>query len=238
MLTALTDRFPLIKGLIDFVYPPLCAGCREYAETPGGICDRCLARIDWWDKSILLTDIDFRTVSNPEGKEPESFPLFAAGSYMGPLREIVVQYKFHGATSIVPVVAERIAIQFGAEIQKLSPALLVPIPLHPSREYLRGYNQAEVLAKAVSSLVGIPVVDGIISRVKKRRPQSRLSKSKRAANIQAVFALSAGLDPNLCHRVILVDDVVTSGQTLFEARRTLRAGGFDVVGAIAIAHRL
>jgi ComF family protein len=238
MLTGLMDRFPLIRGLIDFVYPPLCAGCREYTDTPGGICDRCLARIDWWDKSILLTDIDFRTISDSGGKEPESFPLFAAGSYTGPLREVVVQYKFRGATSVVPIVAERIATQFGAEIQKLSPALLVPIPLHPSREYLRGYNQAEVLAEAVSPLVGIPVVDDIIFRVRKRRPQSRLSKSKRASNIKSVFALSADLDSDLCHRVILVDDVVTSGQTLFEARRTLQAGGFKVVGAIAIAHRL
>ena len=154
------------------------------------------------------------------------------------MREIVVRYKFHGATSVVPVVAVRLVTQFGAEIQKLSPALLVPIPLHPSREYVRGYNQALVLAKAVSLLVDIPVVDDIIFRVKKRRPQSRLSKSKRAANIQSVFALSAELDSDLCRRVILVDDVVTSGQTLFEARRTLQAGGFEVVGAIAIAHRL
>jgi ComF family protein len=238
MLTGLMERFPLIRGLIDFVYPPLCAGCREYTETPGGICDRCLARIDWWDKSILLTDINFRTSSDPDGREPGSFPLFAAGSYVGPLREIVVRYKFHGATSVVPVVAERIARQFGGEIQKLSPALLVPIPLHPSREYLRGYNQAEVLAKAVAPLVNMPVVDNILFRVKKRLPQSRLSKSKRAVNIQSVFALSAELDSDLCRRVVLVDDVVTSGQTLFEARRTLQAGGFEVVGAIAIAHRL
>ena len=188
MLTGLLDRFPLIRGLIDFVYPPLCAGCREYTETPGGICDRCLGRIDWWDKSILLTDVDFRTLSDWAGKEPASFPLFAAGSYVGPLREIVVRYKFHGATSVVPVVAERLVTQFGAEIQKLSPALLIPIPLHPSREYVRGYNQAVVLARAVSLLVDIPVVDDIIFRVKKRRPQSRLSKSKRAANIQSVLS--------------------------------------------------
>lgn len=238
MLTGLMDRFPLVRGLIDFVYPPLCAGCREYTEAPGGICERCLARIDWWDKSILLTDIDFRAPSGGESREPESFPLFAAGSYVGPLREIIVQYKFHGATSIVPVVAERLAGQFGEEIRKLAPALLVPIPLHPSREYLRGYNQAEVLARAVSSSIDLPVVDDILCRVKKRRPQSKLSKSRRAANIQAVFALSRDVDPNLCRRVILVDDVVTSGQTLFEARRTLKEGGFEVIGAIAIAHRL
>jgi ComF family protein len=238
MLTGLMDRFPLVRGLIDFVYPPLCTGCREYTEAQGGICERCLARIDWWDKSILLTDIDFRSSSGGESGEPESFPLFAAGSYVGPLREIIVQYKFHGATSIVPVVAERLATQFGVKIRKLTPALLVPIPLHPSREYSRGYNQAEVLARAVSGSIDLPVVDDILCRVKKRRPQSKLSKSRRAANIQAVFALSRDVDPNLCRRVILVDDVVTSGQTLFEARRTLKEGGFEVIGAIAIAHRL
>ena len=238
MLTELTERFPLLRGFLDFVYPPLCAGCREYTEMPGGICENCLTLIDWWDKSILLTDIDFRTKVELEDGEPDSFPLFAAGSYTGPLREVVVQYKFHGAKSVVPVVAERLAVRFGAEIRKLSPAVLVPVPLHPGREYVRGYNQALLLAEAVSPLLDLPVIDNLLFRVKKRRLQSRLGKSKRAANIRSVFALAAEIDPDVCHRVILVDDVVTSGQTLFEVRRTLRAGGFRVVGAIAIAHRL
>lgn len=239
MLTELAERFPLLKGLIDFIYPPLCSGCGTYEESPERICDKCIARIDWWDKSILLTDLDFRSGSVAEPDMSDSFPLFAAGSYVDPLQQIIIQYKFHGAVSVAPLIARRIAERFGEEIRRLSPAVLVPIPLHPSREYVRGYNQALIFAQKLSDLIDIPIDNDLLLRVKKRRPQSKLTKSKRAANIRSVFELVEDIDPAAkCNRVILVDDVVTSGQTLFEARRTLSRAGFTVVGAISMAHKL
>ena len=239
MLTQLAERFPLLKGLIDFVYPPLCSGCGAYEESPERVCEKCITRIDWWDKSILLTDLDFRSISGAESDPSDSFPLFAAGNYVDPLQQIIIEYKFHGAISVAPLIAKRIAEQFGEEIRKLSPAVLVPIPLHPSREYVRGYNQALIFAQKLSDLIDIPIDHDLLVRVKKRRPQSKLTKSKRAANIRSVFELVEDIDPAArCDRLILVDDVVTSGQTLFEARRTLARAGFTVVGAIAIAHKL
>ncbi len=239
MLTGLTERFPLLKGLVDFVYPPLCAGCGRYAESPHCVCDRCLERIDWWDQPIPLTDIDFAPEGRFDDSKPRSFTAYIAASYVDPLRQIIIQYKFRGAVAIAPVIAERLCGQFGAKIKKLEPAVLVPIPLHPSREYERGYNQARIFADELSSRLEIPVDDNLIVRVRKRRPQSRLGKSKRVANIKSVFALSPGVNlAERCNRVILVDDVITSGQTVFEARRTLQEAGFEVVGAVAMAHRM
>jgi ComF family protein len=239
MLTGLAERFPLFKGLIDFVYPPLCAGCGSYAENPQCICDRCLERIDWWDSVIPLTDIDYTPQGQVDEGRPRSFPAFVAASYVDPLRQIIIQYKFRGAVAIAPAIAERLCSQFGAKIKKLEPAVIVPIPLHPSREYERGYNQAKVFAEQVSHLLDIPMDNDLLVRVRKGKPQSRLGKSKRVANIRSVFALAPGVDPaEKCQQVILVDDVITSGQTVFEARRTLREAGIEVVGAIAMAHRL
>jgi len=239
MLTRLIERFPIMKGLLDFVYPPLCAGCGQFAESPHCICEECLRRIEWLDSAIPLTDIDHTPDGLADDGRSRSFQAFIAASYVDPLRQIIIQYKFRGAVAIAPALAQRLCDQFGKKIKKLEPAVLVPIPLHPSREFDRGYNQAVIFAEAVSRLTDIPVDDSILVRVRKRRPQSKLGKSKRVANIRSVFALAPGVDPaEKCSRVILVDDVITSGQTVFEARRTLRAAGFDVVGAVAMAHRL
>ena len=239
MLTGLVERFPTLKGLIDFVYPPLCAGCGAYAESPHCVCDQCLKKIDWWDEEIALTDVDFAHGGRETDARPQSFPAFVAASYVDPLRQIIIQYKFRGAVAIAPVISQRLCDQFGRKIQRLGPAVLVPIPLHPSREYERGYNQAKVFADELSGRLEIPVDAHLLIRVRKGRPQSRLTKSGRAVNIRSVFALAPGVDPaERCRRVILVDDVITSGQTVFEARRTLREAGFEVVGAVAMAHRL
>jgi ComF family protein len=239
MLTGLTERFPIIKGLLDFVYPPLCAGCGRFAESPDCICEQCLGRIEWWDSAIPLTDLDQTPGGLADDGRSRSFPAFIAASYVDPLRQIIIQYKFRGAVAIAPALAQRLCSQFEKQIKKLEPAVLVPIPLHPSREFDRGYNQATVFAEAVARLTEIPVDDSILVRVRKRRPQSRLGKSRRVANIRSVFALAPDVNSaEKCAQVILVDDVITSGQTVFEARRTLRAAGFEVVGAMAMAHRV
>jgi ComF family protein len=135
--------------------------------------------------------------------------------------------------------ADEIAQRQGAAVRKLSPAALVPIPLHPSREYVRGYNQAALFASELAPLIDMPVDGNLLIRLKKRRPQARLKQARRATNIRGAFVLAPDYtSEEHAERVILVDDVVTSGQTIFEARRTLARAGLSVVGAIAIAHRM
>ena len=237
MLTALTDRFPLLKGLLDFVYPPLCSGCGTYTDEKSGICAQCLGRIEWYGEPGVLSDLDFRGSPQGDSRRDESFPLFAAGCYSEPLRDIVLRFKFHGVVGVAALMAGEIAERFARRIEKLAPAVLVPVPLHPSREYVRGYNQAALFANALSRRLDIPVVETLLCRTRNRRPQAKLKPARRVANIRGVFEFSSpGSPPDGCERVILVDDVVTSGQTLFEARRVLRRGGVRVVGAVAIAH--
>jgi len=237
MLTELLDRWPTLRGLVDFVYPPLCSGCGAYTETVGSICDRCVARIDWLDSPIPLTDIDFRPGASDDTGPPDSFPLFAAGDYADPLKQIVINFKFKGVTVPVETIATRVIDMFGEKIRKLAPAVLVPIPLHPSREYVRGYNQATIFASELARLLELSVNESLLYRVKKRRPQAKLKKDRRSANIRSVFEveLSSETEQSV-DRVLLVDDVVTSGQTMFEARRCLMRAGYQVVGGIAMAH--
>ncbi len=239
MLTELLERSATFRGLLDFVYPPLCAGCNAYTEAVGAVCDSCVERIDWLDTPVPLTDIDFRPGSSDDSGKPNSFPLYAAGDYSDSLKQVVLNFKFKGITAPASMIAAKVVESFGKMISGLAPAVLLPIPLHPSREYVRGYNQAAVFASELAGRLGIGVNDTLLYRVKKRRPQSKLKKSRRSANIRSVFEvdLAAETDQSL-HRVILVDDVVTSGQTMFEARRCLLRAGYQVVAAIAMAHKV
>jgi len=239
MLTALLDRWPTLRGFFDFVYPPLCSGCGAYTEAIGSICDRCLERIDWLDYLIPLTDIDFRPGAAADTGSTPSFPLFAAGDYSDPLSQIIINFKFKSITVPADLIAARVVDMFGEKIRKLTPAVLLPIPLHPSREYVRDYNQAAVFASVLASRLNFSVNEAVLYRVKKRRPQSKLKKHQRLANIRAVFEADPLTENDQSvNRVILVDDVVTSGQTMFEARRTLMRAGYQVVGAIAMAHAI
>lgn len=239
MFTSLAARFPILSGLLDFIYPPICAGCGVYSEDKPAICAACLIRIDWTDHPLALTDLDFKSGQNPEPAAPISFPLFAAGNYADPLRQVIIQYKFHGVTELAAVLADRVVASFGEKISKLAPVSLVPIPLHPTREYFRGYNQALIFAEAIASRLDLPLNPDLLYRSKKRKPQSRLAQDKRATNIKGVFDLIPETESaDSQSRVILVDDVVTSGQTMFEARRLLTRHGFKVVGAISMAHTI
>jgi len=240
MLTELIERLPLLRGLLDFAFPPLCTGCGAFSEDPSGLCPTCVKSIDWYEDPFCLTCGDFvpRGVNCTRCGE-QSLLLFPAGNYIDPLKMAVVNYKFHGATKLAGTIADKAVEQFGDRIRKVTPSLLLPIPLHPSREHQRGYNQAAVFAEALAERLSLPVESALLFRDKKKRPQARLRKSARAANVRGVFGVDSERALETAgDRLLLVDDVVTSGETVREARRTLVDAGLEVVGVISMAHGL
>jgi len=123
---------------------------------------------------------------------------------------------------------------FQKQLQSLQAIMLVPIPLHVSRERYRGYNQAELFAKQLAVLLNLPVRKDILFRVEKRKPQAKLKLEKRADNIKGAFTVIEEAERG--ERVILVDDVVTSGATAKEAKKELEKAGYKVCAVVAIAH--
>ncbi len=221
--------------MLDFAFPPLCAGCGGFHEEEGDICDLCRSRIDWYQTPFMLATKE--PTSHDTGKASE-LQLFAAGDYSDPLREIIINFKFRGVTGIAGCLADKIVSQFGDGITKLGTVELVPIPLHPSREYSRGYNQATLLAEEIGRRLDIPVNDQTLVRTIRRKPQSRLKESDRERNIKGVFTLVDPETQDNERNLVLVDDVVTSGQTVLEARRVLIKAGYRVPAVIAMAHGL
>ena len=113
---------------------------------------------------------------------------------------------------------------------------LVPVPLHRSRLFARRFNQAAELARAVSGRCGVPVEPLALVRRKRTSPQVGLSKSQRAINLQGAFLVPDEMRARVAgRRVVLIDDVVTSGATANAAARALRRAGAAEVDALAFA---
>jgi ComF family protein len=114
------------------------------------------------------------------------------------------------------------------------PELVVPVPLHRARERERGFNQAALLARHVARCVGAPRGERVLRRARATAAQADLSGQDRNANVRGAFALRDPLAVRGRH-IVLVDDVLTTGATVIECARMLRAGGAASVGILTVA---
>jgi len=235
MLSQLVNRIEWFRAIADFAFPPLCLGCGVFCEEESGICSDCLRKIEVFEYPTCLSCE--QPIEQDDGCElcgDQSFPLFAFANYVSPLKEIIFRFKFGGITTPARFFASAIAKRFSERIRSFDADLLVPVPLHPTREYSRGYNQAALLAEALQERLGIPCETNRVVRTKKRKPQTKLRKPYREKNIGGVFKVM--VEPGESRRIILVDDIVTTGATVREVRRVLVEAGYEVVGTIAAGH--
>jgi predicted amidophosphoribosyltransferase len=145
----------------------------------------------------------------------------------GSAREAVHHLKYGGWPGMAHALAD---VMRGLEPLERG-TVLVPIPLGAARLRSRGYNQAEVLAQALGSTAGLLVRPGLLRRARETRSQTALAPSARAANVHAAF-MAAGTVPD---RLLLVDDVCTTGATLVAAAEALQAAGATRVEAVTFA---
>jgi len=235
MLTNWIKDQSLFKGMIDFILPPLCTGCGEFESSSESVCKECLRKIIKYDKPICLNcRSEMLTSSGCLNCNEEQFPLYAYGDYRPVLREIIIQYKFKNVLAPAGLLVELFYDKFANDIEFLKPTILVPIPLHPLREHQRGYNQALIIAMKLGEISGIDVSTELIYRTKKRKPQAKMDLVDRSKNIEGVF--EADDDYKTCERILLIDDVVTTGSTVKEAKKILEKAGHNVIGAAALAH--
>lgn len=158
----------------------------------------------------------------------------AAAHYAGPMRQLVHQLKYHDRLEVRSVLA-RWMVGAGADI--LADAdLLVPVPLAYRRLVWRRFNQAAVLAHEVSRLSRLPLRLDVLSRVRPTRAQVGLSERQRAVNVRGAFAVPPSMRAAVAgRRVVIVDDVVTTGATVNACARALKRAGATDVDVLAVA---
>ena len=252
----------MIKNfLLDLIFPRFCLGCQKELDLKrvSFICENCLNNIPL--NSVECHMCGLRTVDGtcrPCRNKTFLKGLFAAGKYENPiLREAINKFKYNSIESLKKPLAE-LVIKY-LEKEKLASifadSVLVPIPLTWRRKINRGFNQSELLAKELSPILNCHFMN-LLKRQKFNAPQAKIQDWKeRKENISGAFALSSEffkLSPSYplftrCRtsditsdiisklRIILVDDVATSGATLEEAARVLKEAGIKEVYGLVIA---
>lgn len=149
-------------------------------------------------------------------------------------RTLVMKLKYSARLEYAPVMAAPMAKLLSQEFCATRLDALVPVPLHPTRQRERGFNQSTVLAQCIGRQVGLPVCEHVLRRVRATQTQTHLSRRARATNIQNAFVASATALGAGTH-IVLIDDVCTTASTLNECARVLKEAGLGEVYCLTFA---
>lgn len=232
-----------IDAGIDLLFPPRCVACHSLGTW---LCTECRKSIEGIDPPLCRRCGLPLQAPRPEEPPParcsrcQQLPqeweaLLAFAFHDGVLREAIHQFKYKDLRCLAPHLAGLMAQGWRALAPAgWQPEVIVPIPLHPSRQRQRGYNQAALLARELGIHLHCPVVENVLVRVRATPPQVGLGVEARRANVSGAFRC---LDGRLRGRnVLLVDDVCTTGSTLESACLALKEAGAASVLAYTLAH--
>lgn len=214
---------------LELLAPTRCAACEGEAPPRAALCPSCWARVLPGDGAPLHgAGVRGRTAP---------LPVLSSGAYEGPLGAAVRAMKFADR----PDLAGPLGRQLGERVAALAapaapPNLVIPVPLHPLRLAERGYDQAVLLAREVARALDLPLAPRAIRRVQATAQQARQSAAARARNVAGAFRPDRPL-PGA--RAVLVDDVLTTGATAWDAADALAEAGASVqlVAVVARAGR-
>ena len=222
---------------LNLLYPPSCLACQGATSAPDTLCTACWRQVRFIERPYCeRLGTPFARDLGPGLLSPEAMadpPVWAraravAGFDEGPARQLVYRLKYYDRMEIARPLGRWMA-RAGVELLEEAD-LLVPIPLHRIRLANRRFNQSMALASTISDCCGVPVEAFALERAKRSPPQVGLSRIQRAANVQGAFKVPQDRRHLIeGRRIVLVDDVLTSGATSNAAARVLlRAGAAQV----------
>ena len=238
---ARTGGAVLAAQALDVLFPPTCLACRAATHEHGALCARCWREIRFIERPYcerlgtpFEQDLGEGLLSPQAMADPPVFFRARAVARFedGPARKLVHRLKYSDRAELARPVA-RWMTRAGAEL--LAEAdLVVPVPLHPIRLWRRRFNQAAALAREVARVSRVACDLEALRRVKATRSQVGLTRAQRAENMQGAFRAAPDADLK-GRKVVLVDDVLTSGATLNAASRALLRAGAEQVDVLVFA---
>lgn len=239
MLSWLRAEF---SGLFDLLLPPSCPLCGAALEggAASAFCSDCLAGFSSLDSSFCprcalpypLPSGSNHLCETCLRHEPPFLYTRCLGLYDASLREAIQRFKFNGAVHLDRPLARLLAAKIEDVFGSFRPDLLVAVPLHKQRLKARTYNQSLLLARELGRLWHLPAPSRLLRRMRTTVPQQGLTAELRRSQLQGAFAVNGRLDGE---RVLLVDDVFTTGATARECAATLLAGGASQVVVAVLA---
>ncbi len=208
-------------ALADVFFPPRCAGC----DTLGAaLCPDCRRAMGWVPAGQRLLDL-----TAPDGLDDFRAALW----FTGPTQKALHHLKYRHDAGLAETLAGLVATRLGRPGSLSPTTLVVPVPLSPERLRERGYNQAALLARVLADRWGYRFRPGALIRVRSTHSQVGLNRADRQRNVHGAFAAQRRV--TVGRSVLLVDDTCTTGATLHDCARALKAAGAVAVHGLAIA---
>ena len=197
------------ENKIKYVAPPYCLKCgKSVAPDAGAYCFDCTLRKHGFDQAVSL--FDYKSVAMS-----------------------LYRFKYKGRREYADYYGERLATVLGKQILSWKPQAIIPVPIHASKRRMRGYNQAELVARSLSGYLSVPVETEWIKRCKKTVPLKDLSPLERQNNLKKAFIMRCN-DVKL-DTIVILDDIYTTGSTVDEMARLLRANGVFKIYVVTLA---
>lgn len=220
-----------LKGLI---FPRRCPICDKILTFNGKlICDKCK------DKLIYINEPRCKKCGKQLIKYEDEYCYdckkgkhiyregAAAFSHTGDIKKSIYKIKYCNKREYVEFYTNELIKNYGKKIMSWNCDYIIPVPLHRKRQIRRGYNQAEIIAKIISKKTGIPIRTDILARVKNTKPQKELNDEDRKKNLENAFKIHKSIVK--LKKIILVDDIYTTGSTIDACTKTLlRYGAVEV----------
>ena len=234
--TTIRAMADISAGLLDVLYPPVCGLCGKPADSEDRlVCQKCWDAIEGLQAPYCSECKTFITAgkSCPTCR-PAPLTIISLGYYDAGLQAIIHDLKFYGFRPL----ANQLGAKLAANIEKANVVdkidAIIPVPLHPTRLLMRGFNQAEEIALAIGRKLGLPVIGDLLYLTRRTRQQARLSATERVINVRGAYAAGKKRDIIIGKAVLLVDDVTTTGATLRETARVLKKAGVkSIIAAVA-----
>lgn len=234
----------MLHTILDMIYPARCPICGEIVIPKGRLtCKACE------DKPTLVTEPRCKKCSKPiELNEKEycsdcerrGFHYdygYSVWVYDDVMKQSIANFKYHNKKEYAAYYISEILKNYGDRLRRLQPDAIIPVPIHSSKYIERGYNQADILARGIGKELQISVLSDLLLRTKKTLPQKKLNDKERLRNLMEAFQLNeklAATYPRKLSRILLVDDIYTTGSTLEACTNVLKSNGIKEVYFIVL----
>lgn len=234
----------LWNGFLEVLFPAgvYCPFCRQRPLKGGILCPNCQREISFYSAGYNQCRICGKWGPFDRGELcrecQDDMPPFAlargVGPYQGLLKEMIYEFKYTGRRTLALPLGSLMAGQVLREKEYGHIDLIIPVPLYPLKLRERGFNQAALLAKEISRILNVPCKTDALVRVRETVAQSKLGKTQRRGNLEGAFILRENRFIKGRH-VLLVDDILTTGQTASACSAALLKGGAAKVSLITLA---
>lgn len=218
----------MLEKILEYIYPSTCGACGKICKEY--ICNKC---------SIKLRKYEIKNnhVIKIRNKEKHFDELLCIFKYEDLIRDIIIKYKFQNKPYLYKTFAKIILKnkKTCGFLEKYD--IIIPVPISKKRKHERGYNQTQLIAKEIAKILNIKLGNNILIKERDTKAQSKLSKKERVINIKDVFKI---IDYKTIKnmKILIFDDIYTTGSTANECARVLKEAGAQKVGVLTIAKDL